>query len=1174
MTVSEEEILRQIRLRSNARKFFAQFEPRCNRALESVSLICEVPSSGEAIDPELASRATKYLGLALSRESKHHREQMLDSWPASLAVTIGLHAQVAYVHGGFWHNFAHQTNLPENEWRQMEPYVKRVFRRAVRGHNLPWIEGQGGLEYISNVALHSGIPDYCLEDWFRMLEQAAGHAGWGSSAILEWCRAALGRPVLGYVDNPVKYITQHGDQFVLDLADRSVEVLRLARSMARQQVDAEQFAQFGLPHRFAAAAIDWVEKQPRPRAHGTGSTAERGASQPAIEIHPWRQEVVVVLPSVMDPPQGFIWSIQQDEGVAVLVQPMELIGGSRIASAAAEALVAQPVRLIEVQAGVRGHVVGDSTNRTLIRLVDPEEPLLAFDENGRLIDRTSQLPAKPVWLLAQSGNSSTHPSTLEDASIEIDGDARLLDIAESPLGWGDWNLLRVDLSDARSVRLAAGSVRQVAQRRSAVIEVGPVEAAVLVGNTPVCTQRPRVLLPPDFDGEWRIVASASGHTEPYSTMVVDTSMDQGRARKTRSIDPFEGVDGPVIGTFDVRVRGPLGRGARTTVTVVEGLRYASDSRLRLFTKAGLSACTAHLELSGIGLSPAARSRTGSVVTSATGVTLTFLDQDLEIPVLATLETGIQIELTCRPEALAVAQGGPGIIPKWTYRPIRINSDDLATADLRLRIPSQHNPELGLMTGGRFLQSIAPNRTGSRSVNYPLAQLTEAVRKAGSASIELSAGRNSLHLATIAPARSHDTAASEMTPSGPVITLDGFRGGDLEAFVWACGAPWMGPISASPDSDGRISLPSDWSGLEPFVLCLRVRDDWDPEPAPDIPEPLRDTLVWPAKPDARRRIEESGAIGPGRVAALDAQRLWSIIRFKDCLAPFAFPGSQALYPGQVVQSVRRALLLAPDSLAALALATPSTAEAAGLLSLARMETAAACWPAGEDEQHVLTRNPLALALGLSDAAIAGVDVVDRWLILASQLFGDDYEQILTTGVDKNASAGRFDAESDMLDRMPVDQFTEIIRRVNLLPRALLDIDSRTSAALEAFEHRHKYPQNGPLAIQARGLTPDVERELLEGAMDESLVALRARLYPHQPTKWRGLSGASLAWALAARHAAHGELQFLGVIARYPAWSEIPFRMRKLAAIDLVLAEVYAARYEHKKQGTNDRLEDVQ
>lgn len=79
------------------------------------------------------------------------------------------------------------------------------------------------------------------------------------------------------------------------------------------------------------------------------------------------------------------------------------------------------------------------------------------------------------------------------------------------------------------------------------------------------------------------------------------------------------------------------------------------------------------------------------------------------------------------------------------------------------------------------------------------------------------------------------------------------------------------------------------------------------------------------------------------------------------------------------------------------------------------------------------------------------------------------------------------------------------------------------------------------------------------MRESVRALAAREYPGPATEWRGLSGGSLAWALAARHAAHGNLQFLEVIARYPAWSDTPFRMRKLAAIDLVLAEIYAARF---------------
>ena len=1040
---------------------------------------------------------------------------------------------------------------------------------------MPWIDGRGGQEYIANIALHSGIPNYCLEDWYRMLEQATSSVGWTAESVLAWCRGALERSTLSYVDNPVRYIVQDGEQFVADLAERSLEILRIARANPSELADSPAFTSLGLDQRFADGALEWVRETPEPlrRPSSTSTVGEPGvATRPTIKLKPWAQEIVVSLPSVIDPPEGFGWAVRQDEAQTQIVHPGVSLGGARISTREVEFVVSQPARTIEVRPTIGRTATDDPMQRNLLPLVDPDEPLLIFDESGQLVARLSEVPAKPVWLLVQSNGTSGEASTLEAMGIEVSGPTPALEVVDSPIGWGNWDLFRVDLSRARSITFGGCASRRIAQRRSAIIDSGTRESAAILNGAPVCTVRPSVILPQDYDGEWRIATRKSGQGEVVSDFA--THGDAAHERNDDGdflVDPFDGVDGPLVGSYQITVRGALGRGASTTVTMAEGLVYTCDQRVRLFTRAGLTVCSAQVHLPGVELSLASDPSGSSAGMPGPARVETcdvkFLETQLEQAVLVTMPSGIQHDLVVRPEAIAVSHGGGGVAPQWSHRPISIEEDQLAGGDLRLRIPSDVLPRLNLSSNGKLLQVVEPNKTGRQSVNYSLNQVIESVSRAGSASIELASGTASLLLARIAPKRLFDGGTSDVDDDGPFLNLGGYSGGEVEAFVWACGAPWLGAFEAEPDSEGVIRLPAEWGGLEPFVVHLRIRDDWDPVQPPAIPEPLRDKLIWPSSSTSVARIAKSGSIPATAAVALTSEQLWWIIRFRDCLAEFAFPGASRLYSDDLLIAVRRCLNEDPGSLAALAGVAPSPSEAVGLLTVARLESIATNWPEVHDQQQQLLGNPLTCALAISSVAVESREEVDEFLIVADHLLGEHFSEMLHTGVDPFSSAGCFDLQTNMLDRMPPGQLAEMFRLANLLPRALLDSDSRSAAALEVFQHRNIHPQSGPISIQARGLVEDVKVQLESAGMRESSRALSAREYPDAVTKWRGLSAGSLAWALAARHAAHGNLQFLEVIARYSAWSNIPFRMRKLAAIDLVLAEIYAARFEVNDQSNH-------
>lgn len=1171
-----------MRVRKMATQYVRISDPVAAESLEGVSLICEVPANTPEFTLERAAKFIKYLGLALDGTDKAARELILNDCASALSVSIGLFAQTGYAGGGFWPSMRAQVGMSASTWAQTEPSVKRIFRSTLQNAGLPWIRGSGGQEYIANVALHSGIPDYCLEDWFRMLEQASARVGWTPETVLGWCADALGRSTLNYVDNPVRYIVQDGEQFVSDLAERSLEILRVARANPSEPVDSAAFTRIGLDPRFANGALEWVRKAPEPafrRWSGAAVQGNAAAALPRIRLKPWDQEVTVALPPILDPPDGFAWSVRQDEAETQIVQPGVSLGGKRISTREVEFVVSRPVRMVEVRPALGRTATGDPMHRNMLPLVDPDEPLLIFDESGHLIARTSEIPAKPVWLLVQSNERSCDRPTLDSVGIEVAGPSRLLDVVDSPIGWGGWDLFRVDLSRASSISSSGGIKRRVAQRRSAIIETASRESSVLLGGVPVCTIRPTVTLPQDYDGEWRISTRKSGQDTVTSDFVARRG--EGLPRNEDGdfvVDPFAELDSPLVGSYQIVVRGALGRGASTTVTLAEGLTYTCDQRVRLFTRAGLTACSATVQMSDVDLNRMARTRGDPGAVSkpdkADACDLVFAESDLELNVLLTMPSGMQYELVVRPESIAVSYGGRNGAPQWSHRPINIEEDQLAGGDFRLRIPSETLPQLNLSSNGKLLQVIEPNKRGKQSVNYSLSQVVESVSRAGSASIELAAGTAALLLARIAPKKLFDGGTCGTDDAGPFVEVTSYSGGAIEAFVWACGAPWLGAFRTEPDVEGTIRLPHEWVGLEPFVVHLRVKDDWDPTPAPVIPEPLRDKIIWPSSSAAVDLIAQCGSIPASRAAALSAEQLWWIVRFRDCLA-FAFPGASKIYSDALLLEVRRHLNSDPRTLAALAQVTPSPSEAVGLLSVARLETVNADWPADPHQQQQLLANPVTCALAISSVAVQAPEVVDEFLIISNHLLGEHFGELLRSGVDPFASAGRFDLEADRLDQMPPAQLAELLRLADLLPRALLDSDSRSSAARELFEFRNKNPQRGPLSIQARGLVEDMKFELERMGMYESVRALRAREYPGPATEWRALSGGSLAWALAARHAAHGNQQFLEVIARYPAWSDRPFRMRKLAAIDLVLAEIYAARFAFNELvNSNDGQMDEQ
>ena len=115
-------------------------------------------------------------------------------------------------------------------------------------------------------------------------------------------------------------------------------------------------------------------------------------------------------------------------------------------------------------------------------------------------------------------------------------------------------------------------------------------------------------------------------------------------------------------------------------------------------------------------------------------------------------------------------------------------------------------------------------------------------------------------------------------------------------------------------------------------------------------------------------------------------------------------------------VRRRLNSDPWTLAALAQVSPSPSEAVGLLSVARLETICGLARRTTPATASPGKSGYVRASNLVSRS-SGPGVADEFLIIADHLLGEHFGEMLRSGIDPFASAGRFDLEADMLDQMP-------------------------------------------------------------------------------------------------------------------------------------------------------------
>jgi hypothetical protein len=398
------------------------------------------------------------------------------------------------------------------------------------------------------------------------------------------------------------------------------------------------------------------------------------------------------------------------------------------------------------------------------------------------------------------------------------------------------------------------------------------------------------------------------------------------------------------------------------------------------------------------------------------------------------------------------------------------------------------------------------------------------------------------LATVRPRR----LATGVTKEAGFLRLrDVVRVEGLMAGLYLSTAPWRDPVKQTVDADGVIEVPAQLRVAGSMAVALRVDDPWAPAP-------------WPRWPSDSFHVVDAGYLHSEDedetalsrfVAGLDdisdecreLGRVWKLLT----LAPQLYRTSEANRIAERCADVlRRSPSRAIASLADVGASTGEIVEAlvgsgvAASNTIADGEIAARLWPSA----------PL---LG----ALSGARDDEYVREAALGQCGEALDGLLSAGIDPYAAVGRFGPEAQAMTAMQPQQLEGLWRAAQVVPKALLDSDSRLVAARRLFDHR---ADDGVWQIGslASGIVRNA-MSVLNGRV-RLTTQITARRGACGAGDWLDLPAASAALAIIARLAARGDVSCQRTEQRYRAkWRRLAAGAPDLVTIDLILGELLVA-----------------
>lgn len=1087
------------------------------RKLRSVSLAAEAEIS-DARCAQVASalgRLYKKGGYAGSEGAA-----LLMRWPACLVAAMTSVAVTGYEQGTYWPALWKATGYTGSSGDQQT--WGTAFARAVSRLGLPTFS-HSPLPYLGLILMHAGIPVYCLGDYLRLLlERRRQDPGLDADSFLAWATAPGRELRLDQLDKPAQRFLLYGGEYAHDVVDRTLDLLD------RLSEPDPDLAGVGLPgcmietarRELAAGYLELSGTQSR---HGNGAAAHHPV-RPRIALDPYGLGVHVLLPAVGDMPDGVaMWRVAAD-GKSDTVRSRAMWVGSAEAAPQTAFPLSRPVRTVLVSLAGREDLAAE------LRLVDPSDPMLFFGEDGRWLAGTVSLPRSQVWIM--------HPA---DQDLEFTGEAGRIVEPAVPFGWDGWRLRLVCLENVQTVGLRDGRQHVVeAQARPRLLLDEPLPGVTTPYGSPVYPARPRIQLPATADPAitWQVEVRRSADR----ALVFSSSITAAA-----EFDIWKDVPRPVLGAFEVAVRGPLGRGMRRTVFVAEGLSVGYQPQVRTLASTGLIRGEAHLTVRGSGIASPERVRFGSG----------------ERTCPAEYRTATESEpLVITPPHVAVLCPGAGITT-WTTSPLHLSTEAFTDAGrLLVRVPEMNQPDhlqLEIHVSGQQVQTVQSSGGQPPGLaGFELARAADTIAAHGRAELMLNLGDRLMPVGYVRPRR---LASGADLVGHELVLRDHAKVDGLMVGIYLVYAPWRSPVELSLTSDGSITLPPELQDAGPLRVLLRIDDPWTMASWPKWPGSDAHECAASGIPSSLDLDEENLSrfvAGMGEIPqqTKDLGRLWRLV---DLAAHLVRVGARADLAARCAAELRRQPRAA---LLALADAGLGHAEVIWALIMTGMAAVAGESAASDQAEEVAlerlwTALPAAAAIATDDLPIRA-DQVDA----AVAQCGDSLKDILNGKPDPHAAVGRFGPEAERMAVLPREQVQALWQAAAVVPRAMLDADTRMAAARRMFDAR-SVPAIRTAAMAARTTTRAAEMLLRQRHLPELVDEISARRPPEGKGGWLGLPAMSIAMALIARLAARGDDDCRRLEReRRDMWSELASQAPDLVAIDLVLAEALIAGAQAK------------
>lgn len=1030
-------------------------------------------------------------------QSAHIRRRRLLLNPACVAVTMAGLGALRYDAGGFWPRFFAATRVSERQGDQAE--WGDVFLAVLARFGSPAFE-EIPRKYLGPILLHAGVPKACLPDLVDLVVRrlnVEGHLD--GEAFVQWARSGGRTSRLSGVDKPVQYFLADAGEFAVDWMDRLIDLIERLQEVQ--------------PNLEGVRLPPWVVEDVRahlaavaPRARPAEVASGRRPQLPYLNLDPYGQGVELVLPAVEGRSEGGVnWHVTLD-GELEVVRTRAAWPGASQTIPGATLVVSRPVRAASVS-------LGTSALATEVDVVDPQDPLLVFGLDGRRLPAALPLPPEAVWILRP-----------EVAELKARGQAKVVETGQSPYGWDGWLLERVDLTNAQAFGAGIGPLRNVRGSSRARLELPPAVTGVTsMYATAVYPSAPAVILPATAGAAvpWTVLVRRPGG-KPLATLEV---LVEAEAR----IDPFEDLAKPLLGPYEVVVRGPLGRGLTREVFLVQDLALRSDPPWREFSAEGL--VPAALEIS---VHPALRR----------GVVPAVLGPRVQAAPLVLSSTELAVTVQCEPAHMLAQAIGPGVTTRLSAWPLRLATESIPdTEAIAIRFPDQVDAGLlHLVKGEVVLQTTEMVRGAGGFARVDGRRFADTIGTTGSGRWELELLRRRIPVAVIRPRRL--AVGAQLDRDGWLQLTEGAQVDDLSVGVYRVLKPWLPPLEA-PVHGGRCGPFPELVGGGDLLVHVRIEDPWLPA---DLP-------AWPGSDNTFHVVEPMTGFGAGWDAELSRWLEGGARPAPDLAATGALLAIYGLRDELVRAGLRSTLreecaeLLSDRSVGDFTAAAQASRLPGRKLLGAFVQAGAAELPSEDDaiESAAWTRSP-ALACCAATRAVArtGSEARDDLFHVA----GPVAEALLSEGKDPHPEAGRFGQEALLLSVMPPEMLSEVLRAANLVPAQLLDVDSRAAAALALFQVRTRPGVQKAAAVSAAH-ADHVLRILRQHQMEGPAAAVEAR---RSEEGWQSLPAASLAYALAARLTARGTPLF-GELHRVwrPTWATLARHAPELVEIDLVLAE---------------------